>query len=109
MAFVNHDVAEIVLRVEGGKKVGRAFLSVNVERLIGGHVNSGIAGVVAAVRVAADLGGVGSEYVLKGTHGLGSKLVAVANEERPLELASVGDSPEKLDRYERLAGARGER
>jgi hypothetical protein len=88
MAFVNHDVAEIVGRVVGGKKVRCALFRVNVERLIRGHVDAGISGVVPAVRVPVDLRRVRPEGILQSSQRLGTQLVAVTDKERPAKLAS---------------------
>src|SRR5215471_17985462 len=108
MTLVNHDVAEVIRRIVSGQKVRRAFFRVNVERLIRGHVDAGISGVVPAVRVLEDLRGVRPEGVLQGSQRLGSQLVAVTDKERPAKLAGIGDFPENMDGDERLAGPGGE-
>src|SRR6516225_2324038 len=63
----------------------------NAERLVSGHADSGISGVVPAVRVLVDLRRVGSEGVLQGSERLGTQLVAVAYEECPAKLAMAQD------------------
>jgi hypothetical protein len=72
-------------------------------------VNPGVLGVVGAVGLPEHLGGVGAEDVLQGFQGLGPQLVAVADEQGPLELAGVGDAFEQADGDEGLARAGGQR
>jgi len=86
MAFVDDDVAEVVL--------GIVLDAIHAEGLIGGDVDAGIPGVVAAVAVALDRGGVGAEDVLKGTEGLGAQLVVVAEKQGTPELPGVGNALE---------------
>jgi len=109
MAFIDHDMAEIIHRVKRGKKVGVALLGINAKSLVGRHVNACVLGVVCVVRLSIDLGGVGAEDVLKGTQSLQPQFVAVANKERSLKLAGVGDALENVYRNESLARSRGKR
>jgi hypothetical protein len=108
VALVDDDVAEIVLGVEGGQKVGGAVFGVDVESLVGGDVDAGVAGVVAALGILVDFGGVGAKDVLQGAQALAAEFVAVADKEGAVQLAGVGDALEEVDGDEGLAGAGGQ-
>src|SRR5271157_5830218 len=109
VAFVNHNVAEIVWRVEGGEKVGRALFRVNVKRLIGGNLDSCVSGTIAPIRILLNLSRVVSESVLKCSRSLRAKLVTITDEEPSPELSRVCDLPKNLNGDKRFAGAGGER
>ena len=109
VALVDDDVAEVVLGVVRGQEVGRAVVGVHVEGLVGGDVDAGVLGVVGAVRLRIDLGGVGAEDVLERAQALAAQLVAVADEQGAAQLAGVGDALEQVDGDEGLARAGGQR
>ena len=81
VAFVDDDMAEVVLGIVFGEKAGVAIHAVYAEGLIGGDMDAGVFGIVGAVAATPDLGGVGAEDVLKGAKGLGAQLVTVADEQ----------------------------
>jgi len=81
VTLVDHDVSEVVLRIERGEETGAclrrdrrgrqvAILRVDAERLVGGNVDARILGVVRAVRFAEYLGSIGPEDILKCSHRL---------------------------------------
>jgi hypothetical protein len=105
VALVDDDVAEVVLGVVGEQEVGVGVVGGYVEGLVGGDEHAGVLLGVAG----RDRRGVGAEDGLQGAGALDAQLVAVADEERALELAGVGDALEQVDGDERLAGAGRER
>ena len=109
MALVNDDVGEVVLGIELGEEGFIAALGVNSERLIGGDMNGGIAGVVLAVGIAVNGASGVAEIVRQFAEGLAAQLVAVAQEQSALQLPGIGDAAEKIGRDEGLAGAGGQR
>jgi hypothetical protein len=108
VALVDDDVGEVVLGVVPEKEGWIAVLFVDAERLVGGDMDAGVLGVVAAVRFI-HLGGVGPEDVLHGLEALRAEFVAVAQEQGAAELARIGDAAEQVACDEGLAGAGGQR
>ena len=64
VALINHDVAEVVFRIIGGKKIRSTFFSVNIESLIGRNVNAGVPGMVLAIGIFVDFRRIASKGVL---------------------------------------------
>jgi len=94
-------VAEVVLGVVRLEEASVGVVGVDVERLVGGDDDPG---VLLGVRAGGG-GDVGPEDVLEGAESLPAELLAIAQEQGALELASVRDPLQEVDGDERLAGA----
>ncbi len=99
MAFVDDDVAEILRRVVLDEETGAVLVRVNAQCLVGRHQD---ARVLLRV-VAAHRRGVAAEHVLKCGQPLRAQLVAVAHEQRPPQLARIGNALEQVHRDKGLA------
>ena len=109
VALVNDDVREVVLRIVAEEERRVAVCAIDAERLVGGDVHAGVLRVVPSSVFLVHLGGVRAEDALHRFEALGAQFVPVAQEERSLELARVGDPLQQVTRNECLARARGER
>lgn len=108
MALVDDDVGESAVGIEVGEAGRVAVLALRAERLTGGDVDAGVFGVVGAVGLAEDLGGVRAEGVLEVAQRLRAQLVAVADEKSVGILPAIRDALEQVDGDEGLARAGGE-
>ena len=109
MARVDDDVAEVVLGVMAEQERRIVLLSRDAERLVGRDVDAGVLRVVLAAGQLVDLGGVRAEVLLHLLEPLRAQLVAIAEEQRSLELPGVVDALEQVGGDKSLAGAGGQR
>jgi hypothetical protein len=80
MALVDDNVGEVILGVVGCQEVGVTIFVLHAKGLVRGDVDTGVLGVVRAIRFAEYLGGVRTKDVLEGSHRLFAQFIAVANE-----------------------------
>lgn len=111
MTLVNDNVGEIVFRVECCQEIGIAVFVFDAERLVRGDMDTGVLGVVRAVRLSIDLCGVSAKDILERLERLRAEFVAVADKESAGELACVGDSFQQVYGDECLAcsGSQGQK
>jgi hypothetical protein len=80
-----------------GQEVGVTVLILNAEDLICGDRDTGVLGIVDAVRFAVRFSRVGTKDILEGFEGLRAKFVAVTDEQGAGELPGIGYSLEQVD------------
>ena len=108
MAFVDDDVAEMVLGVVTAQEGGIARF-MDAERLVRGDMDACVLRLVAAVRRLAHDLGVGAEHVVETRVRLSAQFVAVHQKQRALELPAIRQPLQQADGNAGLACAGSQR
>ena len=103
VALVDDDVAEIVLRVIGREEVSRSVFGIDIQGLVGSHMDTGVLGVVASVGLFVNLCRLGAEDPLQRPQRLSAKFLPVADEQGTLEKPCIGYPLKQMDGDESLS------
>jgi len=109
MAFIDHNVTEVIFRIEGSQKSSITIFSIYAQSLVRCNMNSGIFSIVGAVRFAICLCRIGTKDVLKSLEGLCAKLVAVTHKQRAGKLPGIRHPFQQVHCNESLARSCGKR